>query len=45
MVFMARSTGLVSTINQVTIGPLAKRHPNGVLLLRRADSGPRLDDG
>ena len=45
MVFMSRSTRLVSTINRATIGPLAKRHPNGVSLLRRADSGPRLDDG
>ena len=45
MVFMSRSTRLVSIINRVTIGPLAKRHPNGVSLLRRADSGPRLDDG
>ena len=25
--------------------PLAKRHANGVSLLRRADSGQRLDDG
>ena len=45
MVFMSRSTRLDSTINRATIGPLAKRHPNGVALLRRADSGPRLDDG
>ena len=45
MVFMSRSTHPVSTINRATIGPLAKRRPNGVLLLRRADSGPRLDDG
>ena len=45
MVFMSQSTHLVSTINRATIGPLAKRHPNGVSLLRRADSGPRLDDG
>ena len=42
---MSRSTRPVSTINRATIGPLAKRHPNGVALLRRADSGPRLDDG
>ena len=35
----------VSTINWATIGPLAKRHPNVVSLLRRADSSPRLDDG
>ena len=33
------------TIHRATIGPLAKRRPNGVSLLRRADSGPRLDDG
>ena len=45
MVFMSRSTRLVSTINRATIGPLAKCHPNGVSLLRRANSGPRLDDG
>ena len=45
MFFMSRSTRLVSTINQATIGPLAKYHPNGVSLLRLADSGPRLDDG
>ena len=45
MVFMSQSTHLVSTINRAIIGPLAKRHPNGVSLLRRADSGPRLDDG
>ena len=45
MFFMSRSTRLVSTIIQTTICPLAKRHPNGVSLLRRADSGPRLDDG
>ena len=42
---MSRSTRLVSTINRATIGPLAKCHPNGVSLLRRADSGPWLDDG
>ena len=42
---MSRSTRLVSTINQATIGPLAKCHSNGVSLLRRADSGPWLDDG
>ena len=42
--FMSRSTRLDSTINWATIGPLVKRHPNGVALLRRADSGPRLDD-
>ena len=45
MVFMSRSTRTVSTINRATIGPLAKRHPNFVSLLRRADSGARLDDG
>ena len=45
MVFISRSTRLVSTINQATIGLLAKRHPNGGLLLRRADSGLKLDDG
>ena len=45
MVFMSRSTRLVRTINRATIGPLAKRHLNGVSLLRRADSGPRLEDG
>ena len=45
MVFMSQSTHLVSTINRATIGPLAKCHPNGVSLLRRADSGQRLDDG
>ena len=45
MVFMSRSTHLVSTINRATIGPLAKRHPNVISLLRRADTGPRLDDG
>ena len=33
------------SINRATICPLAKRHPNGVSLLRRADSAPRLDDG
>ena len=33
------------TIYRATIGPLAERHPNGVSLLWRADSGPRLDDG
>ena len=43
--FMSRSTRLVSTINRATIGPPAKRPPNGVSLLRRADSGPRLDEG
>ena len=32
MVFMSRSTRLVSTINRATIGPLAKCHPNGVSL-------------
>ena len=42
---MSRSTRSVSTINRATIGPLAKRHPFGVWLLRRADSGPRSDDG
>ena len=45
MVFMSRSTRLESTIKQATIGLLVKRHPNGVSLLLRADSGPRLDDG
>ena len=45
MFFMSRSTCPVSTINRATIGPLAKRHLNGVSLLRRADSGTRLDDG
>ena len=45
MVFMSRSTRPVSTINRATIGPLAKLHPNVVSLLRRADSGPRVDDG
>ena len=45
MVFMSRSTRQVSTINRAIIGPLAKRHPHGVSLLRRADSGPRLYDG
>ena len=45
MVFMSRSTRLVSTINQPTISPLATCHPNGVSLLRGADSGLRLDDG
>ena len=44
MVFMSRSTRLVSTINRATIDSLEKRHPNGVSLLRRAYSGPRLDD-
>ena len=44
MAFMSRST-LVSTINRATIGLLAKRHPNGILLLLLADSGPRMDDG
>ena len=44
MVFMFRSTRLVSTINRATIGLLAKRHSNGVSLLWRAYSGPRLDD-
>ena len=43
--FMSRSIRLVSTINRTTIDPLAKRHPNGVSLLRRADSSPRSDDG
>ena len=45
MVFMSRSTRPVSTINQATIGSLAKRRPNFVLLLRLANSGPRMDDG
>ena len=45
MVFMSRSTRPVSTINQATIGPLAKHHPTGISLLRRVDSGPGLDDG
>ena len=35
----------MTTINRATIGPLAKRHQNVVLLLRRSDSGPRLDYG
>ena len=41
MVFMSRSTRPVSTINRATVGPIAKRHPNGVSLMGRADSGPR----
>ena len=45
MFFMSRSTRLVSKINWAYIGLLAKRHLNGVSLLRRADSGPRWDDG
>ena len=45
MVLMLRSIRPVSTINRATIGPIAKRHPNVVLLLRRADSGSRLDAG
>ena len=45
MVFVSRSTRLISTIKRATIGRLAKCHPNGISLLRRADSGPRLDDG
>ena len=45
MVFMSRSTHPVSTINRATIGSLAKGHPNGISLLRRVDSGPKLDDG
>ena len=45
MVFMSRSTRPVSTINRATIGPLAKHHLNGVSLLRRVDSGSRIDDG
>ena len=45
MVFMSRSISPVSTINQATIGLLAKRQPNGVSLLRRVDSDPRFDDG
>ena len=44
MVFMSRSTRLISTIKRATIGPLAKCHQNGVSLLRRSDSSPRLDD-
>ena len=43
--FMSRRTCPVSTINRATIGPLGKRHPNVVSLLRRADSSLRLDDG
>ena len=42
--FMSRSTRPVSIINRATIGPLAEGHPSGVSLLRRADSGQRLDD-
>ena len=42
---MSRSIRPVNTINRATIGPLAKHHPNGVSLLQRVDSGPRLDDG
>ena len=42
---MSKSTRPVSTINRATIGPLAKRHPNVVSLLWRANSSPRLDDG
>ena len=42
---MSRSIRPVSTFNRATIGPLAKRHPNCVSLLRRADTDPRLDDG
>ena len=45
MFFMSMSMRLISTIKRATIGPIAKCHPNGVSLLRRADSGPRLDDG
>ena len=45
MVFMSRITRLVSTINRATFGPLAKGHPNGVSLMQRADSDPRLDAG
>ena len=45
MVLMSMSTGPVSTINRATFDLLAKRRPNVVSLLRRADSGPRLDDG
>ena len=45
MFSMSRSTHSVSTINLATIGLLAKHHLNGVLLLPRADSGPRSDDG
>ena len=45
MFFMSRSMRPVSTINRPAIYPLAKRQPNVVLQLRRADSGPRLDDG
>ena len=45
MVCMSRSIRIVSTINRAIIGPLAKRHPNGISLLWRADSSPRSDDG
>ena len=45
MVFMSRSTRPVRTNNRVNIGPLTKRHQNGVSLLWQVDSGPRLDDG
>ena len=45
MVFMSRSTRTVSTINRATVGRLAKHNPNGVSLLPRVVSGPRLDDG
>ena len=45
MFFMSRGTRLVRTINRATICPLAKRHPNGVSLLRRVDSVPRWDGG
>ena len=43
--FMSKSTRLVSTSKWATISPLAKRHSNGFSLLRRADSGLRLNDG
>ena len=47
MIFISRSTPppTVSTIDRATIGQLAKRHPNVVSLLRRVDSGQRLDNG
>ena len=45
MAFMSWSTRPVGTINRATIGSLAKHNPNGVSLLLRVDSGPRMDDG
>ena len=45
MFFMSRNTRSVCTINRATFGSLAKPHPDVVSLLRRADSGSRLDDG